>query len=403
MGHALVTIAVLASWVFAATGCGSDGVAEDDEESALETVAPALGKDDFKANLSKTFIAATHAMPAARFETKWQASVSGPALMFYRAYPGAYHADFARNLRESATGKLPSKAVGLCVGDAHPDNFGFLKFGQRVLYAFNDLDDSGYCPVVLDALRYVTAVRVFFDDEALTERAARRYVEVLTGERKESEARADIAKIRKDSPDFAERKADKLEELVNGGAIVRGAGLRDVPAQTRTTITAALRSVVEGTVLDAVFVEREAGGSGGLDRYWVLVQRGAGQTILELKERAKPGVEHGLDSRVIEESARLPLLKRAIWGVESNDDYVYTKAFGKTFLVRDRMAKASLDSLELKRGAREDLIDAQTSILGLLHKSTFAPSDDGAKAYRRWLEKSSSVMAERWATAFKAR
>ena len=54
--------------------------------------------------------------------------------MFFRAYPAAFHADFAKNLTGDARAKIGS-AVGICLGDPHPDNFGFLRLGRRVLYA----------------------------------------------------------------------------------------------------------------------------------------------------------------------------------------------------------------------------------------------------------------------------
>src|SRR5262249_59112239 len=115
-------------------------------------------------------------------------------MIVFRVYHAAYHKDFAVNLRTEARAKIPA-ARGLCVGDAHPDNFGFLKFDTTMLYAFNDLDDSGHCPVALDALRYITAVRLFFDKD-LAETAAKRYVKVLKGEISEADAHQDVDKIR---------------------------------------------------------------------------------------------------------------------------------------------------------------------------------------------------------------
>src|SRR5262249_47250732 len=157
-------------------------------------------------------------------------------------------------LRTEARAKIPASS-GLCAGDAHPDNFGFLKFNTTVLYAFNDLDDSGHCPLALDALRYITAVRLYFDAD-LAETAAKRYVKVLNGEIWEADARQDVDKIRKDfGPDFSARRDDKLAELTKHDPLkLLGDDLEKVSDATRSTISSAVTKALPGAkVLDVAF------------------------------------------------------------------------------------------------------------------------------------------------------
>jgi hypothetical protein len=382
--------------------CGGDGdVGEGDGALTGASLEP-FTDQDFTTDISKEFIQGTHSLSKEAFETKWKASRSDSPLMFFRAYPAAYHKDFAANLKPGARAKIPS-ARGLCLGDAHPDNFGFLKFDQKVEYSFNDLDDSGNCPLGLDALRFVTAVRLYFDGD-LAKTAAKRYVSVLRGDTTEADARHDIIKVRDDNqPDFAERRTDKLGDLVKQDTIKVDDGMSSISEPTRKAVfDAATRVFPTITPLDAVEIQRDAGGSGGLTRYWLLIRRGSARGLLELKEAATPGVDFGIDPKPIKRDGRLQELKHDIWDVTTDKDYVYSDALGKTFLVRDRLAKASIDLPKMKRKDLEDVIQAQASILALIHKGAMkVGSDDAASALKHWLEDGSDVMASRWKHAFK--
>lgn len=400
----VVLVAAFAAAV-PASACAptADQDAAASEGAASKAALEPLDDGDFTATISKDFLQQTHALPPAVFETKWKASRSDSALMFFRAYPGGYHKDFAANLKGSARSKIPA-GTGLCFGDPHPDNFGFLKFDSNVLYGFNDLDDSGTCPVALDALRYVTAVSLYFGDKDLVESVAKRYVEVLTGSVKDTDVVKDWRKLRDDhAPNFGDRRADKLDELMKGDALLLGENLSSPTAAERTAITDIVTRTQPGTtVLDVATVQRDGGGSGGLARYWALVSHGSSRTLLELKEAAKPGVDFGIDARPVAFNARLADLKQQFWGVSSEKDYVYVTTLGKTFLVRDRLAKASLALEDLKKKDLEDVLQTQAEILGLLHKRTLhVSSDQEGKALRGWLEDSSKVVASRWKKAFK--
>ena len=127
------------------------------------------------------------------------------------------------------------------------------------------------------------------------------------------------------------------------------------------------------------------------------MERGGSRTILELKEAATPGVDHGLDAKPMSKSSRLGSLKRDLWGVSTSTDYFYVEALGKTFLLRDRMAKASIDLADVRSKDLEKIIEAQASIIALVHKKTINVEP---KAYARWLEDSSQTLADRWKKAY---
>ncbi|MFX3675396.1 MAG: DUF2252 family protein, partial [bacterium] len=95
------------------------------------------------------------------FDLKLKSSLERP-LMFFRSFTNVYYADT----------KVPAQIpLALCLGDAHPENFGFILFKDRTDYVFNDLDEAGACPIALDTLRYFTSLRMM----GLSQREASRY------------------------------------------------------------------------------------------------------------------------------------------------------------------------------------------------------------------------------------
>jgi len=157
-------------------------------------------------------------------------------------------------------------------------------------------------------------------------------------------------------------------------------------------------------VLDVGAVAREAGGSGGLRRYWLLVEKGSGatkrRTILELKETTTPGAAFGRHSKELPVATRLATLKSTFWGGSSSGDYFYVTLSGARFLVRDRATKKSV-KLDPKGGkATTDVLLAQASVMARLQAKYWraVKKDD----LRAWLHDSSKTLAHRWADTYEA-
>src|SRR5437773_7855807 len=93
---------------------------------ALLALAGSAGAAPVPGGLARASIRATNpALSDEDFARKWTASLTSP-VMFIRSYPAAFHRSVAR---------LPAiGAEGLCVGDAHPGNFGFLRIGGATLF-----------------------------------------------------------------------------------------------------------------------------------------------------------------------------------------------------------------------------------------------------------------------------
>lgn len=54
---------------------------------------------------------------------------------------------------------------GWCAGDAHPENFGIILSEQgQGIFTYNDYDDSGFCPLVLDLARFLIGAELLANE-----------------------------------------------------------------------------------------------------------------------------------------------------------------------------------------------------------------------------------------------
>jgi hypothetical protein len=400
---ALLVSGVWSALAFA-TGCSAPAAEPDAanrpstaDEADLKAAKP-LSAKSFGAPLTKAALRASNDnLPDDLFETKWAASLAESPLMFFRAYPGAYHADLA----QVAPASLPG-AETVCFGDAHLENFGFLRLDGDTRFLYNDLDDAGYCAASVDAVRYFAAIRLAYDDDALTTDLVEAYVDGL----KDASRRADIpASLAPDWSSVREKGLAKVvadDRFVPGGKDGLGPASEEIAAGVRATV-AALPALAGAQILDVAVLDRTSGGSGGLARYWVLLNPSPGtsgpkKTIYELKETALPGTERGRSSEVFDADTRLDELKALLWYTDTDSDYVDVSLFGRTFLLRDRLAKKSVDLTELSNKDRRKVLEAQVGLLAARHAAAFdkVKKDD----LRPWLLGSATTIARRWSDLF---
>lgn len=383
---------LLGALVAACSATTTDGVAVD---AVISEAAP-LEAADFRSPIGRDFLRATNPILSDEaFETKWKASQASK-LLFLRTYPGGYH----RDLLQVAADRIPGNE-GLCFGDLHPDNFGFLELDGETRYLFNDLDDSGYCFVATDAARYFTAIRLAFDDADLDERLLEQYVDTMKDPSRGKTIDAHFV------PDLAHERKDRLDAAVTGDRIRIDdpEAMEPISAATRADLDRLMSSdpfFRDLELLDAVAVRRDEGGSGGLARYRILVQargpveKGYERTILELKESATPGVELGRYTMRLG-TERLPVLKRDLWGTSTTKDYVAVTLGDRRFLVRDRLGKKSVVLADLSKSDLTALLEVQVSHLAVHHaKALEAVSKD---ELRSWLRGTSKTLAKRWGEA----
>ncbi len=325
------------------------------------------------------------------FSTRWKNSLLSP-LVFFRSHVRAYY-DITKGVA------LPDSSTGPCFGDAHVANFGFVDGkDNEARFLYNDLDDSGVCPVMLDALRYFTSLRFLEKNDVVTKVLAL-YSSVLSGQE-------DSERIEKRfEPNFQKIRSKIMTKFSENGKLIRKSGvLADVDSALAPQISSfVLKSLAieneTGSILDIAAASGRGGGSYGLPRYWVLVKSNQ-EDIIELKETVEPATAIGLWGQIV--GNRLETLKKIFWGGDVAARVYREGSFlQKTFVIRSRV-KASVDPEAYDPLDREAIYEAQVSLMADLHKKSLANLPESTtKGLAEWLEKESRGLAKLYEDVFK--
>jgi hypothetical protein len=212
---------------------------------------------------------------------------------FLRAFVDYYYLLYKANVDALPVVAKLTDHKGWCVGDAHPENFGFLVSEKaNPIFTMNDQDDSGPCPLALDIVRYLVAAQLAvptIDAQALLKayiHGLRKQQVPLPKTLQALEQKA-LAKGRAPGP-----------KRVKDGQFILGPDVRRLDGEERATFLrelGILRDVVpdwdKQRFIDLVQVTGVGGGSLGLNRYGVLVRDPQNRLLeLELKELVDPGV-----------------------------------------------------------------------------------------------------------------
>jgi hypothetical protein len=296
------------------------------------------------------------------------------------------------------SGKIPG-GRGVILGDPHPENFGFIRTAGGTEFVFNDFDDSGRGPVAIDALRYFTAVRLAYKDKPhLFARVVDAYIDAV----QDGKVHAPPSSVK---PHWGDLRADNLGKFTSGRRfkLEDDTRLSAPSAKLRSSVHALVEDDprFEGArVLDVAIRERDYGGSGGLERIWVLTKRkGEEPRIIELKQTTTPGTSE-LGGEQLPAATRVATLKRAFLKDPDENDLFDVALDGKQFFVRDRDRMASVPLDSLSHDERDELLRAQVSVMAGIHREGWAGVD--AKEMRAWLTSSSDMLASRWEKAFDA-
>lgn len=325
------------------------------------------------------------------YKAKLQGALKRNPLMFMRSFVNTYYADLSANNN--------SQNLILCLGDIHPENFGFVRFGKEQKFVFNDIDDTGVCPFEYDVLRYFTTVQLTFNDKSLTQELAHSYSQILSGHLPAPTLPKHLY------PKNIDQKLEKtLKKMTEGSQFITNNKTSPLPDSEKTNIKNVLikHSLFKNlNILDINAVDRESGGSGGLKRYWVFVEdkKIKSPDILELKETTLPGTSYGSwEQPPWSPSERLDQIMKLVWGEEPYHFGVVALDNGN-YLIRSR-DKNSIDLDDLKK--KEDLrayLMAQVGIIASYHRN-FIVSE--IPHLNSWIEKNSSALAERYSRSFKS-
>jgi hypothetical protein len=263
---------------------------------------------------------------------------------------------------------------GLCVGDAHAENFGFLiqKDGQT-LFAMNDMDDSGPCPVIADVIRLMVSSSLY-DNKIDLNQLWKSYRHGLEGKNN------DMPKVLSDMA----KKSVKDGTMPSGSKVSENKIVRDnlmtelTPDQINeihSAIAMSLKNALPNNaqIIDAVQTSKVGGGSGGLTRIEVLYSVSGELLQLELKEEVTPSIYPIATSYIPELPTRIQQTIAAEMGPLANSLYSTTRLFGKSMLIRPRFhgnIGVTLNKESLQDN--ESIIYFEAYTLGMIHARTIS-------------------------------
>jgi uncharacterized protein (DUF2252 family) len=344
-----------------------------------------LGKKSLFRKLSPT-------LTRGEFDSKFAVALEAPANLV-RSYAGVFW-----RLARKAPPKRRLAKVGKVFGDAHRENFGFVKVGRRTIYGMTDYDDSGVGFVDDDAAHYFAELRLAEGKKSdLVDKAISQYAATVADPARAVDVDSDLA------PDWDKTTKNDLARTVKGKRFRYGKNksLRPARANERLEIERAMAAnpkLAGLAVVDVAELIRTQGGSGGLARYWLLVEpsKGGDPYTIELKEIATPGVAESGVPQESDPATRLAGLKRAFWGTAAASDWFPLDVGGTPFLVRNRHSVEKVDLGRLKRADYEKVILAQASYMARVHRPAWSGASaadiqkdvgertrDFAKAYRK--------------------
>lgn len=309
------------------------------------------------------------------FEEKFNNSLDRP-LMFFRSYVNTYYSE--------TLVRGPLKTPVFCYGDPHPENFGFLSFAGTSQYVFNDLDDSGYCPIGLDILRYFSALRLTTEDEEMISRLANVFIETVQGN---NHLVFDFKR-----PDLGEENLSNLRKYTSADRFIEKKNVILLDEEEKIRIKKEIKNQFRHfKILDIARYEKNDGGSAGLSRYWFIVENAGHKELIEIKQLTNPAVSWS----GIEQEFDRTLTPRYIWG-KLPDYYGHVVLDGKLYLTRSK-ADDYIDLNKLKKKEQFKLLSYQVQLLAFFHRENLNKLG-GTNA--SWIIEGSKVIADRYQEAF---
>ncbi|NOT79286.1 MAG: DUF2252 family protein [Bacteriovoracaceae bacterium] len=213
---------------------------------------------------------------------------------FFRSFPPLYY----KILEDLSLGNVFGDLVkhkGVIGGDVHIENFSVRTFKGEHRLLINDFDDLSEGPMIFDVIRLLTSIRLSGQkvDESFVAKFMTRYKEGLKGkkenysdvtmrffkESKKSDSRISTSKINVKKKKFVKKREPSFdmtsEEIESWKELI----------------------VPNGKLVDQYKYVKESGGSGGLDRFELLIENNGQLIWVEAKEWEVPGINAGLKTK----------------------------------------------------------------------------------------------------------
>lgn len=292
---------------------------------------------------------------------------------FLRTYVDYYYLLIKENESSLKAISPLLKYAGQCVGDAHAENFGFLlQENLKPLFTMNDIDDFGPCPVVLDIFRFLLSSKLY-DQNLSVKNILQSYQDGLNGKK---QSKPDILEKMKKTAE--ENGLSPSHSKVKNQKFIREDGVNEVDRQTQDLIlqktTEALK--IDLKLVDLIETSKQGGGSGGLQRYELLVLTDDQKLIhLELKDEIAPSVYPVATGEIPNAAQKIQQAILLEQGKNASSFYGFTEINSHDFFIRPRFAGNIGITLADQKHSSEnrDIIIYEAYRLGEIHARSLSP------------------------------
>ena len=281
--------------------------------------------------------------------------------MKWRSFPPYYWDMLKRS--SVVLGPKFAERKGLCAGDSHFENFGFI-FGKSPYFSVNDLDDVSMCALNGDALRLY--ISHSYASKVTASEWTKAYQAGVAGVQPKMPSL--VLTLEKDSKKDGTKLPKKIKKILEEGCS------GDYAAVTKTD-EAMLKTYVASEKANVVALcerVKESGGSAGLKRYVAIVEKQGSQLGIELKPLVNPAPQW--DSK-FDQLTRKKMFENAVltyFGADFGNDYFAVTMNGALYQRRPLRSGNTGIKLEDVGVNAKDVALYEAQILGLRHRQTNA-------------------------------
>lgn len=275
---------------------------------------------------------------------------------------------------------------GLCAGDAHLENFGFL-YMYTPHFSLNDLDDVAPCSLDADAMR------LFIGQRLVTSISASEFLKAYEGGLGGMNAvlPAYLEKLRKDSSKDGMKMTKKYKKLLETS--VCEDDFAPVSDSERKLLDAFMKRERKKALL---FCSRtkDSGGSAGSKRFVVIFEGLKGPEVFELKPLLNPAPLYKKNLSLMERE-QLYLTAVSVFFQEHFKAYYYPVILDDKLYQRRPVWKgnAEIKEDEMSSGDLKQVMLYEARVLGLYHRIT----NNGRVSHsaQEW-EKKAQMIEKQW-------
>lgn len=289
------------------------------------------------------------------------------AFRFSRSFVDYYYLLVLENKQQIPLLGQFQKDFGYCVGDAHPENFGFLiQKNQKPIFTMNDTDDFGRCPQFFDFLRLLVTSHLW-NEKLNLKKISQAYLEGLLFRSRQ------LPKTLKSLQSESQKNGVSVApHKVKNEEIVQTSETQAADASSFSEIAGTLlKTFPDLSILEIQQVFRKGGGSGGLLRFEILAKNKNELLLLELKEQINAAVSPTSGGQPLSSPEKIERALKLEQNSLASEYYKVLRIRNRWFLLRpDFAGNMSARLTQMSLADAQEIINYEAYWLGNFHART---------------------------------